>query len=731
MTILYVLVWFALLQMAGLSIAPALRSILRMPDGGIGLSKPLGLLAIGFLSWSLAILFKIPAGPGQVVISAGVVWLGARWVSQKARLGGQPAGAQFFVHQRAQVGTSEAIFAVTFLLALIARSFQPEIFWGEKPMDFTFLNFLTRLEDFPADDPWAAGMPMRYYYLGTYLFAALAKVSHIPTQVVYNLAMATVPAFSAAALSSLLMYLGLRGRWVVLVCAIFLLGSNWETFSLIAQGRAINFDLFWATSRILKPAMATEYPLWSFLFADLHAHFIAIPYGLAMVAVMSYLLFEKLPAKEAFAVGLMGGAIAGGIASINTWDLISLAGIAVIALLFMLAWDCRQWRSILATLVGAGITAGVFLIPFSKAIGGGGAPGGFEPEGFNTVGEIVRCLGVFLIPLLLLAPFLSLAKSSDSVRSNFRRLIIVVGTLWGALIFLWVWHLVALPMARRPYQILALGMMLIAVGAFSFLANDRRDMRWAGFALTCAGFGIAAVEIIWLNDRMNTLFKFYYPIWNLVSLAAAIMGCRGWQYVARFWRGWRRDGWTLRNPDLINGLVATVALVLLLSSLASGAVNIQIMTTFQRISGPRPTLHGLEYLMGRDPVEYRLANFLNQNVRGVPVVLEAQGPSYQDFTRIASRTGLPTVMGWDYHVMQRGIPGKEIEARKANVAKIYQTLNPIEALSLLKQYKVKIVVIGELERKTYPSGGLDKFAGMTQNLFPIFQEGRTVAYELR
>ena len=142
-------------------------------------------------------------------------------------------------------------------------------------------------------------------------------------------------------------------------------------------------------------------------------------------------------------------------------------------------------------------------------------------------------------------------------------------------------------------------------------------------------------------------------------------------------------------------------------------------------------MHGLEYLSGRDPVEYRLANFLNEKVRGVPVVLEAQGPSYQDCTRIASRTGLPTMMGWDYHVMQRGTSGQEIEARKANVAKIYQTLNPIEAMYWLKQYKVKIVIVGELERKTYPGGGLDKFAGMTQNLFPIFQEGQTVAYELR
>ncbi|MCG4627878.1 DUF2298 domain-containing protein, partial [Anaerostipes hadrus] len=72
---------------------------------------------------------------------------------------------------RKQVLTVEKLFYGTTALFLVLRSCQPEIFWGEKPMDFTFLNYFIRLEQLPPQDPWAAGHVMQYYYFGTYLLA--------------------------------------------------------------------------------------------------------------------------------------------------------------------------------------------------------------------------------------------------------------------------------------------------------------------------------------------------------------------------------------------------------------------------------------------------------------------------------------------------------------------------------------------------------------------------------
>src|SRR4029434_2656044 len=112
-----------------------------------------------------------------------------------------------------------------------------------------------------------------------------------------------------------------------------------------------------------------------------------------------------------------------------------------------------------------------------------------------------------------------------------------------------------------------------------------------------------------------------------------------------------------------------------------------------------------------------------ENVRGTPVMLEAQGPSYQDFSRITMLTGLPTVLGWDYHVKQRGNPESEIQARKDAVRQIYEAKDTARIESLLRRYHVGYVYDGWLKRKTYSPAGLKKFAE-DKKLFTLVYENR-------
>ena len=50
--------------------------------------------------------------------------------------------------------------------------------------------------------------------------------------------------------------------------------------------RALDWDYFWATSRVVKDTI-NEYPFWSLVFADLHAHVFAIPVLLLFLAPRS------------------------------------------------------------------------------------------------------------------------------------------------------------------------------------------------------------------------------------------------------------------------------------------------------------------------------------------------------------------------------------------------------------------------------------------------------------
>ncbi len=102
---------------------------------------------------------------------------------------------------------------------------------------------------------------------------------------------------------------------------------------------------------------------------------------------------------------------------------------------------------------------------------------------------------------------------------------------------------------------------------------------------------------------------------------------------------------------------------------------------------------------------------------GTPVVLEAQGASYQEFSRISMLTGLPTVLGWEHHVKQRGNPETEVAARRQAVQDIYSTTDRATVERLLRRYHVGYVYVGWLERQTYSTAGLRKF----ETIHDLFQ----------
>ena len=65
------------------------------------------------------------------------------------------------------------------------------------------------------------------------------------------------------------------------------------------------------------------------------------------------------------------------------------------------------------------------------------------------------------------------------------------------------------------------------------------------------------------------------------------------------------------------------------------------------------------------------------------VVAEAAGPSYRDFARIAMNTGLPTVVGWEWHLQQRGQSLVAIVARFADLDELYSGADPKARRSVL------------------------------------------------
>jgi uncharacterized membrane protein len=103
--------------------------------------------------------------------------------------------------------------------------------------------------------------------------------------------------------------------------------------------------------------------------------------------------------------------------------------------------------------------------------------------------------------------------------------------------------------------------------------------------------------------------------------------------------------------------------------------------------------------------------WLQRNIKGSPVILEAVGPTYAWTSRISIHSGLPTIIGWDWHQRQQRAaadPG-QVKKRIQDVRQIYSAEDPKKILPLLKKYHVSYIYVGPLETTSYPRKGIDKF----------------------
>jgi uncharacterized membrane protein len=157
-------------------------------------------------------------------------------------------------------------------------------------------------------------------------------------------------------------------------------------------------------------------------------------------------------------------------------------------------------------------------------------------------------------------------------------------------------------------------------------------------------------------------------------------------------------------------------------------VNVFAILRLQRVPKRTYTLDGMAYLRDLNPDDAAAVDWLNTNIKGTPVMLEAQGDGYREFTRICMHTGIPVVFGWEHHARQRGLSQEAALDRRKAIQAIY-THEDIELTkALLINYNVDFIVIGAIERNTYRRLDPAKFDGHPELFTKIFESGRTSIY---
>jgi YYY domain-containing protein len=218
--------------------------------------------------------------------------------------------------------------------------------------------------------------------------------------------------------------------------------------------------------------------------------------------------------------------------------------------------------------------------------------------------------------------------------------------------------------------------------------------------LATAALLALSVEYVFLRDifltRMNTVFKFYFQAWVVWAIAGGYILTR-----------------LLRQRQVAVASIAlfTIALGLLYPILAIPARADEY--------GGVPTLDGSAYLFDMQPDDFTAIAWLNENVEGDPVILEAPGGSYDYEGRVSAHTGLPTLLGWAAHELQWRGNYDEQARREPDIETLYASVEPEKVLTLLDKYGISYIYVGPLERSRYPAAGLAKFAGLTDVVYEV------------
>jgi uncharacterized membrane protein len=238
--------------------------------------------------------------------------------------------------------------------------------------------------------------------------------------------------------------------------------------------------------------------------------------------------------------------------------------------------------------------------------------------------------------------------------------------------------------------------VLSLINIYSFYRNKDQEKLFVSIMIIL-GLGLLVFcELFFFDDpldgsweRMNTVFKYYIQVWILWSLASAyafIDICK-------------------KKYRLKSAVLVTLSLLCVLNSIYLITGTYAKTDSFSK----NPDIDGIEFMKKTNFGYYDAIFWININIKGTPVILEAPGSSYEDTSLLSAYTGVSTIIGWVDHELTWRNNWEELSGRINDVDNIYNTENYTQADLLLKKYNVSYVSVGDIELKRYRTEGLQKF----------------------
>jgi YYY domain-containing protein len=759
------LIWWLVVALIGLLAFPLAKTIFSgLADGGYPIARLLGLAFLSWGSWILGNVDLPYERPTFVLVlavlsafSIALTWRNRREIKS------------YLITHKRQILIVEVIALAFFLLDLGIRLGNPDLWHpfkgGEKPMNFSYLNAILKSSSFPPYDPWYAGGYVNYYYFGYVLVGTPIKLLGIVPSVAYNLVVPTL--FSLSALIAYSIGYNLMHRFrsddrksrlnraqlagLALAIALILLGNlgtarmfyagfrelgGWqgeheETFgtgpwyairgfiNYLTTDQSLPYGVdrwYWDPSRAIQPGPGeagpiTEFPFFTFLYGDLHAHMISLPLTLAALAwAISWLLAAREKLKLISlrnGVSLFFGAlILGALRPTNTWDFPTywaLAALAVVAAAWYRAEASWSW-TILEVVVVLFILFGLayFLYePYNIWYQQGYTAAELWDGGKTRFSDYITVHGLFLFMALIWMAWETyqwMANTPVAALSSLRASLLLVPIVAATGVGVIAW-LLAKEVEGSP-------LIILTMGWAGVLLLHRRMPVEKRIVLILIGTGLAItllVELVVLRGdigRMNTVFKFYVQTWSLLSTASA-MAFMWVLFASRRWNSVLRNAWLVLAIALV-GMAALYPLTATPAKIKDRMAEDAPHSLDGMVFMPYSTYYDINGPMQLDE-DYEAIRWMQENILGTPVIVEGNTPEYRWGSRYTIYTGLPGVLGWNWHQrQQRGFAENiSVEERAREIAQFYATRSPEFAETFLKEYDVAYVIVGRLEKQYF------------------------------
>ena len=710
--------WYLLALVLGAAAMPLTgRLFRRFQDRGWMFSKVTAIAVSGFLTWFL-VAVKIIKFTTMTCIVVTLVCAAASLIlycrEQKAGFECIP-----FAHLDL-VYAEELLFFAAFLLWTYFAGFHPAAYGTEKFMDYGFMEAMMRSKTLPATDLWYSQGKINYYYGGQYFAVFLTKLSGAKVELTYNL-MRTFVAGLAFAMPFSLVHqmvtdrLGKTGsRWKKALPSVtgILAGISVSiagNMHYVVYGQIIPFiqklkgeevSSYWfpdATRYIgfnpdVEDKTIHEFPCYSFVLGDLHAHVVDIMFVLLLLGLL-YAWMKKVRTTE-----LSGESMS----RRKFWkkQLLMPQLLATGALLGMFHWT-NYWDFVIYFVV----TCGAAL--FMNIIG--------------QKGKIRWALGVtaaqaaeiLILATVIILPFTLQFDTSNMVQGialaqhhSLPHQLLVLWGLPGILTILFVVSLLVEKLRGAEQKSL-----------YHLLASIRLPDLFAVLLGLCAIGLVLIPELVYVRDiyengnaRANTMFKLTYQAYIMFGMTMIYAIFR----------------LLIIGKNKILKVLAFIGLFFFVWT--CGYFGNSVHSWFGEVWKPSQYkgLNATTFLETDFPEDVNGIRWLKENISDAPVVLEANGDSYSEYERVSAMTGLPTIMGWYVHEWLWRGNLSDLNAKIEEIQEIYTSTDEARVKELLEEYNVSYIFVGSCERNKY---GADMNNDLLKSLGEVvFQDSEYPTY---